>query len=617
MPCCSACKNLGLQCDYKRPLWWSNAEHRRVQKDGIKVIIKRKKLNEKAAATAQVLTPGSDAVPELSHSFPPSATYSGIDRTRSASIDSEFDLEFDFGAPQIADFTAYNAQMHSSHSNYAPIYPEFPYEVDVKTERQMFVDDNLMRRESTVSTFSTFYPPPPDSMSQSFPIEGEWNDEMLGDHQNSMPEETLNANFFEIAQSTPAVEERQLPLPPLSESDENLLNHFVNAVLPTLFPVLATNEQGNTRPNMILPALNSNECYRHCCLSISAQHFKNTTGAEGQAIDNDIMRHRYATISALCTQLEADQNHTQILEATLGMIFFQCAVGKPDCALPDIPWHQHFTAAINLVEKLQLPAIVADPSKQSYSAPINMTLTAWIDILGGAIQGKAPTFAHTYRDKHLSSINTSLGLREVMGCEDRVMYLISEIACLEDLKRGGMDDVALCQHVTSLGGQIGLTEPSNPHERESKIPFSSAGVLNAKQLSKNITAAFRLAARIYLCSLVPGFHPTQESCIGLVEKLRNALDFIPSGPGGFDRSLVWVYLIGGSVSTAGSGLRHLFEERFAGLEDSAQFGAFGKLEVLLREVWKMVDNRSPGGGHTPYISWREVMVLNGWDFLLV
>ena len=216
---------------------------------------------------------------------------------------------------------------------------------------------------------------------------------------------------------------------------------------------------------------------------------------QGEQMDNDIMRHRYATISELCTALNRDEEHQQILEATLGMIFFQCSVGRIDDSLPDIPWHQHFQAAISLVQKLELPRLVTDLAEQNSPTPFNMTLTAWIDILGATIQGRAPTFAHTYREKHLSSSNCSLGLRELMGCEDRVMYLISEIACLEALKRDGMDDIQLCHHVHSLGDQIGLTEVG---ETGPKIPFNANGILNPKQLSKNITAAFRLAARIYL-----------------------------------------------------------------------------------------------------------------------
>ncbi|TAQ83432.1 hypothetical protein B7494_g8245 [Chlorociboria aeruginascens] len=143
------------------------------------MIIKRKKLTEKTTTTTtttttQVMSP--ETPPSLSHSLPTSATFSdSLDRTRSASIDSQLSL-FDFnGPPGIADYTAYNAQMHSSHSQYAPMYPEYsPYEIDVKTERQMFVNDIPTRRESTISTFSTFHPPPPhDAILPSFTIDNE------------------------------------------------------------------------------------------------------------------------------------------------------------------------------------------------------------------------------------------------------------------------------------------------------------------------------------------------------------------------------------------------------------------------------------------------------------
>jgi hypothetical protein len=594
-------------------MWWSNNDQRRNQKEQIKMIIKRKKLTEKT--TTQVMTPGSETPPGLSHSLPTSATFSdSIDRTRSQSIDSQFSLDFDFNAPQIADFTAYNAQMHSSHSHYAPIYPEYsPYEIDVKTERQMFVNDNLTRRESTISTFSTYHPPPPpDAMLPSFPADGEWVEEIYGERRESLAEEALNMNFFDFSHGVPATT-RQVAIE-LDESDQRLLDHFIEFVLPSIFPILETNQHGSARSDLILPALESNKCYLHCCLSISAQHFKATNNIQSEQIDNDIMRHRYATISELCEALNRDEEHQQILEATLGMIFFQCSVGRFDDSLPDIPWHQHFQAAISLVQKLELPRIVTEMAAQSHPTPFNMTLTSWIDILGATIQGRAPTFAHTYREKHLSSTNCSLGLRELMGCEDRVMYLISEIACLEALKRDGMDDIQLCQHVHSLGDQIGLTELNEPGP---KIPFNAHGVLSPKQLSKNITAAFRLAARIYLCSLVPGFSPSQASCVGLIAKLTSVLEFIPSGAGGFDRSLVWVYLIGGSVSTAGSPFRALFDERILGLGDLSEFGSFGRLVCLLREVWSLVDGQTPGGSEHQYVSWREVMLMKGWDFLLI
>lgn len=145
------------------------------------------------------MTPGPETPPGLSHSLPTSATFSDpLDRTRSASIDSLFD----FNAPHIADYTAYNAQMHSSHSQYAPMYSEFgsPYEIDVKTERQMYINDNLTRRESTVSTFSTYHPPPPpEAMLPSFPIDNEWEGAIYTDRRESMAEETLNTHLFDFS----------------------------------------------------------------------------------------------------------------------------------------------------------------------------------------------------------------------------------------------------------------------------------------------------------------------------------------------------------------------------------------------------------------------------------
>jgi hypothetical protein len=594
-------------------MWWSNNDQRRLQKDNIKMIIKRKKLTEKTtSSTNQVMTPGSETPPGLSHSLPTSATFSDpLDRTRSASIDSQLSM-FDFNAPpHIADYTAYNAQMHSSHSQYASMYPEYsPYEIDVKTERQMFVNDIPTRRESTISTFSTYHPPPPpEAMLPSFPLDSEWEG-VYDDRRPSLAEEALNTNFFDFSHGSPSAI-RQVAIE-LDEGDQRLLDHFIADVLPTVFPILETNQHGSARTDYVLPALQSNKCYLHCCLSIAAQHCKATMNIQGEQIDNDIMRHRYATISELCEALNRDTNHSEILEATLGMILFQCSVGRSDDSLPDIPWHQHFQAAISLVQKLELNRMV---SESHDLMSFNMTLTAWIDILGSTIQGRAPTFAHTYREKHLSTTNSSLGLRELMGCEDRVLYLISEIACLEALKKDGMDDIQLCQHVHALGDQIGLTEIGDPGP---KIPFNANGVLSPKQLSKNITAAFRIAARIYLCSLVPGFTPSQASCVGLVSKLTQTLEFIPSGQSGFDRSLVWVYLIGGSVSTANSSFRSFFEERLQGLGDLANMGSFGRVSSLLTEVWSHVDGRlSPGGGEAHYVSWRDVMQMKGWDFLLI
>ncbi|KAI8962720.1 PRO1 protein [Daldinia sp. FL1419] len=612
-PMCTACKHLGLECEYKRPMWWSNNDLRRQHKDNIKIIIKKKKLTEKASHTIQTSV---SSPPGLSHSLPTSATFSDpLDRTRSASIDSQFAFNFN-SPPNVQDYGAYNPHMLPSHPDF--MFNMSPYEIDVKTERQMFVNDIPTLRESTTSTFSTFHtPPPPGTILPSYPMEGEWAEQVFQERRESLTEETLNYNFFDFSHGLPT-STRQVDIE-LDENDQRLLEHFIQFVLPSIFPILETNQHGSVGSDLILPNLQNNKPYLHCCLMIAAQHYKASMNAQGEEIDNDIMRHRHATIVALCEALNNDENHHQILEATLGLIFFQSCVGRYDDSLPDIPWHQHFQAVNSLVMKLDLPRLVSDSSEQLPQTPFNMTLTAWIDILGATMQGRAPVFAHTYREKHLSTTNPFLGLRELMGCDDHIMYLISEIACLEALKKEGMDDITLCQHVHALGDQIGLTET---HDSTPKMPFNANGSLSPKQLSKNITSAFRLAARIYLCSLVPGFSPSQASCVGLVEKLTSVLQLIPSGPHGFDRSLSWVYLIGGSVSGMNSSFRQFFNDRIAQLGDAANCGSFGGVVSLLHEVWQQADNSQPspsanGSTEAPYISWRDVMQMRGWDYLLI
>ncbi|KAL2123228.1 hypothetical protein VTJ04DRAFT_3683 [Mycothermus thermophilus] len=646
-PMCTACKHLGLQCQYKRPMWWSNNDARRDHKEEIKMIIKRKKLSEKtshhAHAHAHTIQTAVGSPPGLSHSLPTSATFSDpLDRARSASIDSHFGFA-SFGSPQSApEFAPFTPQMHPEFM----FAPYSPYEIDVKTERQMFINDVPTLRESTTATIYTTTPPAPGAVLPTFPLEGgEWTEQVYTERRESLAT-TTTADLFDFntpLTATTAASSRTPVAMELDEGDKQLFDHFVKFVVPTIFPVLDATQHGSVSSDLILPALQTNKGYLHCCLSIAAQHYKATMGLTGDEMDSDIMRHRYATISALCDALNRDVEHQQILEAALGLIFFQCGVGRPDDSLPDIAWHQHFQAVISLVQKLDLPRIVSDPNEPLTQAPFNMTLTAWIDILGATILGRAPAFAHTYREKHLSPVNPSLGLRELMGCEDRVMYLISEIACLEALKKEGMDDITLCQHVHVLGDQIGLTElysadadPTTGAPAPIVPPFNANGTLSPRQLTRNITAAFRLAARIYLCGLVPGFSPAQESCVGLVDKLTAVLRTIPAGPNGFDRSLAWVYLIGGSVSLPGSAFRALFEERIAQLgELLANMGSFGRVACLLREVWAQNDalflaaegengeqvkkegSPAPATQQQQFVHWRDVMQMKGWDYLLI
>ena len=643
----------------------------------------------------------------LSHSVPTSDTYSDTPgsaalaaasgraangrnmHTRDSTPDSDdddYEQTFDqsFAAtPGLYD--PYAVPMYTPNLSQAPIgYHGYPYEVDVKTERQMYINDVPTRRDSSISTFSTFVPPPPHAMLPSYTGE-DWSHmhpsqqsaDVYGDSvkpEDWSNEEGLNFDVFDFSHHTPALAQEPLdlaPIPaqssvtvPMEEHDAELFQYLVSDVLRLLFPILEVNQHGSVQSQIVIPALETNQAYLHSCLHAAGLHKRANSMhhdgsiilSSGEALDHAIQRHKFSCISEVVSSLNNDVQTHATLEATLGMIAMSTVVGhsaEADRPEKDIAWHSHFQAATALVAKLDLPTILEDMIHAGGQPPFNMTLTAWIDILGSTMLGKSPSFANTYRTKHLNG--STSGLAELMGCHDAVMYLLSEVACLDSLKvEHKLDDVSICSHITSLAQQLDATEPPN---EVLQSPCSKTGALRPKQLSKNLTAVFRKAARVYLCSMVPNFNRYEPAICNLVAQMADMLQYIPSGPSGFDRSLVWPYLICGANSTPTSPFRRILAERLELLGDEADHGSFGRMVRLLHEVWRQNDEiaisagvceatpvtaGSPGGSvSTPVIQqvggpvtavpqqtsptasknrnvhWRDVMQQNGWDFLLI
>ena len=634
---CRACKHLGVECEYKRPSWWQHPDRRKQHKEIIKEIIRNTKMEQKpsqqqqaaarahAAATSSAVTASINTPPSLCHSLPTSETHSDMfPRTRAASTDSHFSPKFDIETPK--DF--FNSTpmmappqwtpMHSANGQ-LPYYS--PFEVEIKTESHMLVNDIPTQTDSVVSTFSTPY-------SQRVPGSGSlpsgvfppaqvdsWVEQELMDSHNELVKEgepPIDFDFFDFPHA-PFSPSHQAVID-VEEGDRYLLDHFLEQVSRLVFPIMDVNQPGSARTNMMLPALESNKCYLECCLSTAALHLK-ACGQATESTDNDIMRHRCTLISELCEAFNRDTEHSQTLEAMLGLIVFQTAVGTPNDGLPDIPWHQHFQGAHTLAEKLGLLADTPDqfPDFQQTHIPFNTTLASWIDILGATVLGRVPAFADTYRGKLEAGVSS--GLDALMGCDDRVMYLISEIACLESLKTQGQlkDELQLCNHITALGEALTMTEIG---PGEVGHVYTSSGAIRAKQLSQNITAAFRVAARIHLCSLVPEFDRFSPSIIALVDQLVDVWNCIPTGVEGFDRTLSWPLLVAGAVSIAGSRFRQVFADRTKVMGTSANYGAFSRMSDVLYETWKVNDVKLPEGKRQS-IHWRDVMQQKGWDFLLI
>ncbi|PNS17857.1 hypothetical protein CAC42_32 [Sphaceloma murrayae] len=618
-PACKACKHLGLQCAYKRPQWWGNSDQRREQKEYIKEVIKHTQLQKKTQSMSQSHSLGSATPPGLCHSMSTPEGFSdsiigSYSHSRAASIDQSpltSDPSFHTLSPE--SYFAIPPHPHLGPPHHYSVYS--PYDVDVKTERQIFVNDVPTRRDSTISSFSSFQPSSAHSTDQS-PIPGEsWGHPNYFDpSRESLSGEAMSFDFFDLPQDqmTPNLE----AVVEVDEQDKPLLNHFVEQTSKLFFPVLDATQQGSARSGIILPALETNLSFRHCCLSVAGTHKKaieSPVSPDSPEIDHDIIRHRCATITELCNELNRDENHDQILETTLSLIFFPSCVGGPDDAmLPDIPWHHHLASAKSLIEILQFPELLkSGPMGRMGQAPFSMTLFAWVDILGATMRGKSPVLADLYRELNIAK--RPIGLQELMGCDDMLMYLISEIACLEERRLEGMDEVMLCKYIEILGMQISMNEPTPNITIPAVAPN---GLLRPKQLTQNLTSMFRLAARIYLCSMVPGFEHNSASTIGLVQGFVDAMSFIPPGPAGFDRSLAWPLLIAGSVSTQESSFRTMLVERYSVLENEQDVGSIARVKGILFDLWSTNDHFASDPNMSP-MHWRDIMAQKHWDTLLI
>ncbi|RMZ80467.1 hypothetical protein DV737_g3036, partial [Chaetothyriales sp. CBS 132003] len=616
-PKCKACRHLGLECEYKRPLWWSNNETRRNHKDHIKSIIKRTKTTEKSTAAPSTYQGPYRRIsaPNMPYSVPTPDTCSDGHRAgpRGGSLASQH------GRASITPgfYDAYSAPMYTAQMSHAPqAFPHgSPYEVDVKTERQMFINDVPTRRDSTISTFSTYLPP--TAMLPSYPAD-DWGQTQPDYFTSTMKqedwstEEGLDVNFFDFSHGVPPQQPfqqvEQSSTVTIADEDRPLFDYMLSNVLRLLFPILEANQHGSVRNDVVLPALENNAAYLHSCLNAAAIHQRATLGPSASPdvvaqVDASIMRHKFAFVSEVVAALNTDTTHTAMLEATLAMIALHTVVGhsatptscNPGPENPDaeIPWHAHFQAATELVSKLALPfQLESMINTPSLHPPFNMTLTAWVDILGSTMLGRSPIFANTYRNKHIAG--STSGLAQLMGCHDSVMYLLSEVACLDSLQRDRkLDDVAICSHITSLAQQLDHTETP---DQVVKSPYSSTGALRPKQLSRNITAIFRKATRVYLCSLVPTYNRYDSAIVNLISQMSDMLQYVPAGPTGFDRSLVWPYLICGANCTPTSPFRRVLAERIELLGDEADHGSFGRMVRLLHQVWRRNDEIALSAG---------------------
>ncbi|EWZ78698.1 hypothetical protein FOXG_21549 [Fusarium oxysporum f. sp. lycopersici 4287] len=469
----------------------------------------------------------------------------------------------------------------------------------VEREAPFDIGSVSIRHESCVSILTGYHGLP----IRNYPFKSGFNEICVADTPTGMasdygPVARLTGSSFD---SPPKMAQTQFEW---NKMYRLLESHFRTYVLPNIFPVRRHDENSSIRFDLDPFAVYSNTAYLYSCLVVAAQHLKpSCCNAGNEFLNYAIVRYRYGATRTLLDALVKNETQWQTFEAILRIISLETAVGTFNKSLLGLSWDQHFEAASHLLQTLYPSLNPLDSSMASPQIRFHIAIYAWIDILGATIKGRPPRLAHIYRERCFSEPSSGLGIRELMGCDDRVMCLISQIACLESQK----DDMYIDLLFESIDKIDSHMKEALSRDLRAQMPFDATCRILLSQLCDNITMAFLIAARIYLYSLRPGFHPTQPDTVQLVDRLTTILQHIPLG---FDHSMTWVYLIGGSVAVPNSLFRSLFESRISGLRLTARFGNMERLRILLFKVWTKNDKAQ-------YSAWRDVMISENCELLLI
>ncbi|KAI8397381.1 hypothetical protein FOFC_20653 [Fusarium oxysporum] len=223
--------------------------------------------------------------------------------------------------------------------------------------------------------------------------------------------------------------------------NEVLLNHLMKCVLPTISPIIESDQHCSVRTDLILAALPSNSTYLHCCLRVAAQHLKSHTNTNTSAadIDSDIKHHYCLALEGLVETLKRDEDDH---EAVLGLILFQSAASRYD-DLHDVSWHQYFGVAlpsVELVEKLTTVLQHIPSGPDGFDRNV-----AWVYLIGGSISVLGSPIRAFFEDR-LAQFGGS-SKPNTMG---RLATVLHEVW----LQNDNLLDVSTPGSTTSEGGQL-------------------------------------------------------------------------------------------------------------------------------------------------------------------
>ncbi|KAF3909570.1 hypothetical protein AA313_de0205508 [Arthrobotrys entomopaga] len=216
-----------------------------------------------------------------------------------------------------------------------------------------------------------------------------------------------------------------------SKLDVSLANLYLRTIFGVTYRALSDEQVFQYNDALIVPMFINNSSFLHGCLSSTALHLTATNVSETnrKALVTEVYRHRQKSLNSLKNQIAKSSDAAErikIAATVCALISFEVFSRRTD-------WQVHVKAATDCV-------ILLDWCRNQPNHPGQWFIYSrilWLDILSSLTTGINPVFSSFYREIMFyppETRNRVNRLYEMTGCEDSVLYLISEITCLENWK---------------------------------------------------------------------------------------------------------------------------------------------------------------------------------------
>lgn len=309
------------------------------------------------------------------------------------------------------------------------------------------------------------------------------------DDADSVPAPSNQESHFAINNSQPiqttSTQQERRQMPWIDSHDASLLMHYLDQVFSWQFPYHSYASRSGNRGWLLLLLIQQGPLY-HAILSLSSLHQSALLGREEEYCQQSIAFDRHSrALRELCAFMSCKEDKlfndparmTEFLSSSIMLITFEVRIVSISRSIAakftqvfrggEHDWQLHLNAVTSTLSQLppETALMSQDPrddpqldqmheylkfseNKDRYGLQFLITATLWFDILSCVSTGKVPALPYN-QWLRIPELDTA----GIMGCQNWIMSLIGDLACLQQWKDNSIKSGLLSTRELAVKGQ--------------------------------------------------------------------------------------------------------------------------------------------------------------------